>query len=73
VATLEMMEDVLWHYYLGAVRHGMHGYPFAITTVIGYLKLADIERRNLICLLNGKRYGLAPAEIERNLIMQMTG
>ncbi|MBN1916371.1 MAG: V-type ATPase subunit [Verrucomicrobia bacterium] len=73
VATLEMMEDVLWHYYLGAVRKGLHGYPFTITTVMGYLKLAEIERRNLVCVLNGKRYGLTPAEIERNLILQMTG
>jgi vacuolar-type H+-ATPase subunit C/Vma6 len=73
VATLEMMEDILWHYFLGAVRRGMHGYPFTITTVMGYLKLADIERRNLVCVLNGKRYGLAPSEIERNLILEMKG
>ncbi len=71
VATLEMMEEVLWHYYLGAVRRGMHGYPFTITTVMGYLKLAEVERRNLACVLNGKRYGLAPSEIERNLIVAM--
>jgi len=69
VASLEMMEAVLWHYYLGAVRRGMHGYPFTITTVMGYLKLAEVERRNLACVLNGKRYGLAPSEIERNLIL----
>jgi len=73
LATLEMMEDVLWHYYLGAVHRGMHGYPFTITTVMGYLKLAEIERRNLVCVLNGKRYGLAPAEIERNFILAMKG
>jgi len=69
VAGLEMMEEVLWHYYLNEVRRGMHGYPFTITTVIGYLKLAEVERRNLACVLNGKRYGLAPTEIERNLIL----
>jgi len=36
---------------------------------MGYLKLAEVERRNLACLLNGKRYRLAPEEIERNLIL----
>ncbi len=71
VATLEMMESLLWHYYLGAIKRGLHGYPFTITTVMGYLKLAEVERRNLACLLNGKRYGLAPSEIERNLIVEM--
>jgi vacuolar-type H+-ATPase subunit C/Vma6 len=69
VASLEMMEEVLWHYYLSGVWHGLHGYPFTITTVMGYLKLAEVERRNLACVLNGKRYGLEPAEIERNLIL----
>jgi vacuolar-type H+-ATPase subunit C/Vma6 len=73
VATLGIMEDILWHYYLGAVRRGMHGYPFTITTVTGYLKLAEVERRNLVCVLNGKRYGLAPSEIEHNLILEMKG
>lgn len=71
VESLELMERVLWHYYLGEIRHSMHGYPFAITTVMGYLKLVEVERRNLLCLLNGKRYGLAPSEIERNLILAM--
>ncbi len=68
-AGLEMMEEVLWHYFLSEIRRGMHGYPFTITTVMGYLKLAEVERRNLACLLNGKRYRLAPEEIERNLIL----
>jgi V/A-type H+-transporting ATPase subunit C len=71
VESLEMMEQVLWHYYLGTVRRAMHGYPFTITTVTGYLKLAEVERRNLACVINGKRYGLAPSEIERNLIVEM--
>jgi len=73
VASLEMMEEVLWHYYLGEVRRGMHGYPFTITTIIGYLKLAEVERRNLVCALNGKRYKLAPSEIERNLVLTTPG
>ena len=73
VAGLEMMEEVLWHYYLSQVRRGMHGYPFTITTVMGYLKLAEVERRNLVCVLNGKRYGLKPTEIERNLVLTMKG
>ncbi len=30
-----------------------------------------VFQRNLACVLNGKRYGLAPSEIERNLIVAM--
>ena len=35
--------------------------------------ILTVCRRNLACVVNGKRYGPAPAEIERNLIIEMTG
>ncbi|MCI4370135.1 MAG: V-type ATPase subunit, partial [Thermoplasmata archaeon] len=44
-------------------------YPLSVAVVFGFLLVSELERSDLRRIVYGKLYGVAPLEIERELIV----
>jgi V/A-type H+/Na+-transporting ATPase subunit C len=47
----------------------LRAYPLSVAIIFGFLLLTELERSDLRRIIYGKLYGVAPAEIERDLIV----
>lgn len=68
--NLQALEAILWQFLFNEVTRCLSGYPFSIGILMAYLTLRKIDTQNIISVLNGKIYGITPAEISTNLVMR---
>lgn len=61
--NIYLIEGFLYEFLYREVKRALAGFPFSIGTVLGYLILKRRETRNLISILNAKRYGWKKDEL----------
>ncbi len=68
--NFQALEAILWQFLFREVTRCLSGYPFTIGIMMAYLTLRRIDTQNIISILNGKMYGMKPADISTNLVMR---
>jgi len=67
-SDLWALESILWQVLYREAHRSLMGYPFTIGTLLAFSVLKRIETKNLLAIMNGKRYGLSEEEIRRHVI-----
>lgn len=68
--NLQALEAILWRFLFNEITRCLSGYPFSIGVLLAYLTLRKIDTQNIISVLNGKLYGISPAELSTNLVVR---
>ncbi len=62
-AGIDALEVALRRYLWRDAHSVLAGYPFQVGTILAYLYLKEAEVRDLVAILEGKRYGRQPDEL----------
>ena len=61
--NIDLLENFLYEILLKETRRALAGFPFTISTVLGYFNLKRRETKNIVSLLYAKNYGFKSGQI----------
>ncbi len=68
VSDLWALESILWQILYREAHKSLMDYPFSIATILAFSILKRVETKNLLAIINGKRYGLSEDETRRHVV-----
>jgi vacuolar-type H+-ATPase subunit C/Vma6 len=68
-SDLWTLESILWQILFREAHRSLMDYPFTISTILAFSILKRVETKNLLAVINGKRYGLGEDETRQHVIV----